>query len=141
MPVDVFKGMNERQREAVAHINGPLSVIAGAGSGKTRVITHRIANIIQHDVRPDHILAITFTNKAAGEMQERVERLLGMRTPWITTFHGAGLRILKLSKTVWAGHPFILDDEDQKRCLSASLKNSILTVKMLIRVICAGKSA
>ncbi|MBA3686734.1 MAG: UvrD-helicase domain-containing protein, partial [Planctomycetes bacterium] len=82
MPVDVFKDMNPEQREAIAHLEGPLLVVAGAGSGKTRVITHRIANIIQHGTRPDRILAITFTNKAAGEMKERIERLLGLKTPW-----------------------------------------------------------
>src|SRR5687768_16497596 len=96
MQVDVFKDMSPEQREAIACLQGPLLVVAGAGSGKTRVITHRIANIIQHGTRPDHLLAITFTNKAAGEMKERVERLIGYKTPWITTFHSAGLRMLKM---------------------------------------------
>ncbi|MFW5698534.1 MAG: ATP-dependent helicase, partial [Planctomycetota bacterium] len=117
MAVDVFYGMNDRQREAIAHGDGPLLVVAGAGSGKTRVITHRIAHLIQGGVRPDHILAITFTNKAAGEMQERVEDLLGLRTPWITTFHSAGLRILKLEQArLGLAHPFtIIDADDQKK--------------------------
>ena len=97
--VDVFAGLNDEQRAAVAHVKGPLLVIAGAGSGKTRVITHRIANLIQSaGCRPDRILAITFTNKAAGEMKERVERLLGLGTPWICTFHSAGLRMLKIER-------------------------------------------
>lgn len=119
MPVDVFKDMNAPQREAIAHSDGPLLVIAGAGSGKTRVITHRIANLIQQGTRPDRILAITFTNKAAGEMQERVEKLLGLRTPWITTFHSAGLRLLKLEHDkLGLEHPFtILDEDDQKRLM------------------------
>ena len=115
--VDVFKGMNAPQREAIAHIDGPLSVIAGAGSGKTRVITHRIAHIIQSDkARPDGILAITFTNKAAGEMRERVLNLIGIETPWITTFHSAGLRIMKQELAGFGfAQPFsILDPEDQK---------------------------
>src|SRR5271154_950804 len=132
MAVDVFKGMNEFQREAIAHLDGPLLVIAGAGSGKTRVITHRIANIIQHGVRPDRILAITFTNKAAGEMQERVERLLGLKTPWITTFHSAGLRMLKLeqAKTGFA-HPFtVMDEDDQKRLFKRIFKDLRLDPKM-----------
>ncbi len=115
MPVDVFADMNERQREAIAHIDGPLLVVAGAGSGKTRVITHRIAHLIQRGVRPDHILAITFTNKAAGEMQERVEGLLHLRTPWIATFHSAAMRILKLEQRhLGLAHPFtIIDADDQ----------------------------
>jgi DNA helicase-2/ATP-dependent DNA helicase PcrA len=133
MPVDVFKDMNESQREAIAHLEGPLLVVAGAGSGKTRVITHRIANIIQHGVRPDRILAITFTNKAAGEMQERVERLLGLKTPWITTFHSAGLRILKLemARTGFA-HPFsVMDEDDQKRLYKRIFKELDLDPKMI----------
>ncbi len=117
--VDVFQGMNEHQREAIASLNGPLLVVAGAGSGKTRVITHRIANIIQQGVRPDRILAITFTNKAAGEMKERVEKLIHVKTPWITTFHSAGLRILKLEQAhTGFQHPFTVMDEDDKKRLS-----------------------
>ena len=115
---DPFKGMNEPQREAIASLDGPLLVVAGAGSGKTRVITHRIGNIIQaKQVRPDRILAITFTNKAAREMQERVLRLIGLQTPWITTFHSAGLRLLKHeSARLGMQHPFtILDEDDQKK--------------------------
>jgi DNA helicase-2/ATP-dependent DNA helicase PcrA len=118
MPFDPFKGMNESQREAIASLDGPLLVVAGAGSGKTRVITHRIGNIIQSKgVKPDHVLAITFTNKAAREMQERVMRLISLQTPWITTFHSAGLRILKMeSSHLGMEHPFtILDEDDQKK--------------------------
>jgi DNA helicase-2/ATP-dependent DNA helicase PcrA len=117
MAIDVFANMNEAQREAVGHTKGPLLVVAGAGSGKTRVITHRIANLIQLGTRPDRILAITFTNKAAGEMQERVQKLLGLKTPWITTFHSAGLRLLKLEHhRLGFAHPFtVMDDEEQKK--------------------------
>ncbi|MBA3937351.1 MAG: UvrD-helicase domain-containing protein, partial [Planctomycetes bacterium] len=133
MAVDVFKGMNDFQREAIAHLEGPLLVVAGAGSGKTRVITHRIANIIQHGVRPDRVLAITFTNKAAGEMQERVERLMGLKTPWITTFHSAGLRLLKLeSARVGFAHPFsVMDEDDQKRLYKRIFKELKLDPKMV----------
>ena len=132
MAVYVFKGMNEFQRQAIAHLDGPLLVVAGAGSGKTRVITHRIANIIQHGVRADRILAITFTNKAAGEMQERVERLLGLKTPWITTFHSAGLRILKLEQAkVGFAHPFsVMDEDDQKRLYKRIYKDLRLDPKV-----------
>ncbi len=118
MAFDPFKGMNEHQKEAIACLDGPLLVIAGAGSGKTRVITHRIGNIIQtKGVRPDRILAITFTNKSAREMQERVLRLIGLQTPWITTFHSAGLRLLKMeSARLGMANPFtIIDEDDQKK--------------------------
>ncbi|MFW5830356.1 MAG: ATP-dependent helicase, partial [Planctomycetota bacterium] len=128
MPIDVLGGMNPNQARAVAHIDGSLLVVAGAGSGKTRVITHRIANLIQHDVRPDRLLAITFTNKAAGEMQERVLKLLGLHTPGICTFHSAGLRILKVEHEA-AGLPeqfTIVDQDDQRTLLRALIKEGKL---------------
>ena len=87
--------LNSQQLDAVNYDGGPLLVVAGAGSGKTRVITSRIANLIQQGMDPDHILAITFTNKAAGEMKERVRNMLssgGGPSPWISTFHSFCLR-------------------------------------------------
>ena len=134
MGIDVYKGMNPEQRVAVGHLKGPLQVIAGAGSGKTRVITHRIANIIQATgTRPDKILAITFTNKSAREMQERVLRLIGLQTPWITTFHSAGLRILKIeAERLGMEHPFtILDEDDQRRLFKDVMKEIKLDAKVL----------
>ena len=127
MAFDPFKGMNEHQREAIATLDGPLLVVAGAGSGKTRVITHRIGNIIQSKgVRPDRILAITFTNKSAREMQELVLRLIGLQTPWITTFHSAGLRMLKMeSARLGMEHPFTILDEDDQRKLYKSVYQEI----------------
>ncbi|MBA3709715.1 MAG: UvrD-helicase domain-containing protein [Planctomycetes bacterium] len=131
--IDVYKGMNEPQREAIAHVDGPLLVVAGAGSGKTRVITHRIANLIQLGNRPDRILAITFTNKAAGEMQDRVHRLLGLKTPWITTFHSAGLRLLKIeSHRLGFQHPFtVMDEEEQRKKFKRIYKELKLDTKVI----------
>jgi DNA helicase-2/ATP-dependent DNA helicase PcrA len=95
---DLLEGLNPAQREAVTHEQGPLLVIAGAGSGKTRVLTHRIAHLIEErGISPFEILAITFTNKAAGEMKERVGRLIGpvAEKMWVSTFHSACVRILR----------------------------------------------
>jgi DNA helicase-2/ATP-dependent DNA helicase PcrA len=98
MVVDVLEGLNPVQREAVLHHEGPLLVVAGAGSGKTRVLTHRIAHLIKnHDISPFELLAITFTNKAADEMRYRVGGLVGpvAEKMWISTFHSACVRILR----------------------------------------------
>ena len=92
---EILAGLTENQREAVLHIDGPLLVLAGPGSGKTRVITCRIAHLIHQGVRPYQILAITFTNKAAGEMKQRVEAMLPGSGVWISTFHSLGVRLLR----------------------------------------------
>src|SRR3954466_7149200 len=95
---DLLAGLNPPQREAVEHGDGPLLILAGAGSGKTRVLTHRVAHLVHtRRAQPGEILAITFTNKAAQEMRERVELLLGRRTRamWVMTFHSACARMLR----------------------------------------------
>ena len=93
----LLAGLNPAQYDAVLHDGGPLLVVAGAGSGKTRVLTHRIAHLIEGGLSPFEILAITFTNKAAGEMKHRVGGLVGpvAEKMWVSTFHAACVRILR----------------------------------------------
>jgi DNA helicase-2/ATP-dependent DNA helicase PcrA len=119
--------LNEAQRAAAAHVDGPLLVVAGAGSGKTRVLTHRVANLIRgHGVKPNEILAITFTNKAAGEMRERLETMLGRtaRAIWILTFHAACGRILRreAERLGYRSNFSIYDQADQVRVVRAALE-------------------
>ena len=91
--VNIIDGLNKEQREAVEHIEGPCLVLAGAGSGKTKVLTTRIANMINNGIYSGNILAITFTNKAAKEMKDRVVSLIGSTANniQISTFHSLGL--------------------------------------------------
>jgi DNA helicase-2/ATP-dependent DNA helicase PcrA len=123
----LLAGLNEPQRQAVEHGEGPLLVLAGAGSGKTRVLTHRIAHLLATGAaRPGEILAITFTNKAASEMRERVEALVGRsaRAMWVTTFHSACARMLRADaeKLGYSRSFTIYDESDSlrmlKRCMA-----------------------
>ncbi|MBS1791943.1 MAG: UvrD-helicase domain-containing protein [Acidobacteria bacterium] len=131
MQADFLSGLNAQQREAVTTIEGPVLILAGAGSGKTRVITFRIACMIESGVRPDSILAVTFTNKAAGEMKERVEKLLAGKprqsSPLLSTFHSLCVRILrrdieKLGKGYTRSFT-IYDADDQQKLLRACIKD------------------
>jgi DNA helicase II / ATP-dependent DNA helicase PcrA len=123
---ELLEGLNEPQREAVLHGEGPLLILAGAGSGKTRVLTHRIAHLVGSGAaRPGEILAITFTNKAAGEMRERVEALVGgrARAMWVMTFHSACARMLR-SDAQRLGYTrgfTIYDEQDSLRLVKACI--------------------
>ncbi|MFD7919097.1 ATP-dependent DNA helicase [Streptomyces sp. NPDC059740] len=122
-PAKLLEGLNEQQRAAVAHHGSPLLIVAGAGSGKTRVLTHRIAYLLgERRVHPGEILAITFTNKAAAEMKERVADLVGARANamWVSTFHSACVRILRReSKRLGFTSSFsIYDAADSKRLMA-----------------------
>ncbi|MBZ9597608.1 MULTISPECIES: DNA helicase PcrA [Streptomyces] len=122
-PATLLDGLNEQQAAAVVHAGSPLLIVAGAGSGKTRVLTHRIGHLLAaRNVHPGQILAITFTNKAAGEMKERVEGLVGPRANamWVSTFHSACVRILRReSKRLGFTSSFsIYDAADSKRLMA-----------------------
>jgi superfamily I DNA/RNA helicase len=131
-PVDL-EGLNPDQLDAVVHRGGPLLVVAGAGSGKTRVLTHRIAHLIDEGIHPMQILAITFTNKAAEEMRERVAQLIGpvARKMWVSTFHAACVRILRANGDR-LGYPrsfSIYDQSDAQRLTGYVIRDLALDAK------------
>ena len=131
---ELLEGLNEPQRAAVVHEGAPLLVVAGAGSGKTRVLTRRIAWLIsERKAHPGSILAITFTNKAAAEMKERVEDLVGKRARimWVSTFHSACVRILRkeIDKFGYKSNFSIYDAADQKRLMTLVCKDLDLDPK------------
>ncbi|MEC1179768.1 UvrD-helicase domain-containing protein [Metasolibacillus meyeri] len=125
---NLLAGMNSQQQEAVKATEGPLLIMAGAGSGKTRVLTHRIAYlVVEKEVYPSKILAITFTNKAAREMRERIDNLLGNGTGermWVSTFHSMCVRILRrdIDKLGFSKSFSILDSSDQLTVVKNVLK-------------------
>ena len=122
--IDYISGLNEPQRIAVMHGDGPLMIIAGAGSGKTRVLTYRIAYLIENGVDPFRILSLTFTNKAAGEMRQRIERVIGTeaRNIWMGTFHSVFAKILRIeAKAIGYTSNFSIYDTDDSKSLLRSI--------------------
>ena len=127
--IEYLEGLNEQQRKAVLHIDGPLMIVAGAGSGKTKVLTTRIAHLMANGVDAFHILALTFTNKAAKEMKERVEKILGnseARNLYIGTFHSVFARILR-SEANKIGYPnnFTIYDTDDAKSVVKTVINEL----------------
>lgn len=126
--MDYLKGLNESQYEAVTSLQGPLMVLAGAGSGKTRVLTMRIAHLIHNGIDPFNILALTFTNKAAREMKERIAKVVGdsnARSLWMGTFHSVFARILRI-EAHYLGYPSnftIYDQQDALNVIKKVLKD------------------
>ena len=124
---DYLKNLNESQKEAVLHKNGAMIIIAGAGSGKTRVLTYRIAHLMNQGVDAFNILALTFTNKAAREMKNRIAKMVGeseAKNLWMGTFHSVFARILR-SEADKLGHPqnfTIYDTQDSVRLLCSIIK-------------------
>ncbi|MEG2232149.1 MAG: UvrD-helicase domain-containing protein, partial [Lachnospiraceae bacterium] len=128
--------LNERQREAVEQTEGPVLILAGAGSGKTKALTTRIAYMIEHcGVDPWNICAITFTNKAAGEMRERVNRNVGMGSEsiWVSTFHSTCVRILRryVDRLGFDNNFTIYDSDDQKTVIREICKRLQIDTKQL----------
>src|SRR5690606_29476770 len=135
MQYEYLNELNDKQRAAVEHIDGPLMIVAGAGSGKTKVLTTRIAHLMRKGVDPFNILALTFTNKAAAEMKERIEKILGnaeARNLYIGTFHSVFARILR-AEAPRLGYPSnftIYDTEDAKNLIKAIVKSFDLDDKL-----------
>lgn len=132
--MSIYDSMNDRQQEAVFHTEGPLLILAGAGSGKTRVLTHRVAYLIEEKgVNPWNILAITFTNKAAGEMRERVDQLVafGAESVWVATFHSTCVRILRryIDRLGFDNSFTIYDSDDQKTLMKDICKRLQIDTK------------
>src|SRR6478672_4759988 len=127
--IDYLQGLNAQQREAVLHKDGPLMIVAGAGSGKTKVLTTRIAHLLTTGIDAFNILALTFTNKAAKEMKERVEKILGnneARNLYIGTFHSVFARILR-AEAHRIGYPnqFTIYDTDDAKSVVKTVINEM----------------
>ncbi len=130
--MDILKGLNEMQKEAVEYTEGPLLLLAGAGSGKTTVLTRRVANIIEKGTNPYNIVAITFTNKAAKEMKERVCKIAEQGDKvWVSTFHSMGVRILRqhIDKIGYDKSFSIFDSTDSEKVIKNCLTDLNLSDK------------
>ena len=148
--MSIYDKLNEPQREAVYHTDGPLLILAGAGAGKTRVLTHRIAYLIgERGVNPWNILAITFTNKAAEEMRQRVDNLVGFgaESVWVSTFHSACVRILRrfIDRLGYENHFTIYDTDDQKTlikevCRKVDVDTKVFKERSLLSAISSAKN-
>ena len=126
----ILDGLNDKQAEAVQYGTGPLLILAGAGSGKTRVLTHRVAYLISEcNVSPYNILAVTFTNKAAGELKERIADIVGpgSEAVWASTFHSTCVKILRrfIEKLDFDRNFVIYDRDDQKSLMKDIIKSRI----------------
>ena len=132
--MSLLDDLNPMQKKAVEQIDGPCLVIAGAGSGKTKVLTYKVAYLIENGVKPWNILAITFTNKAANEMKERVEKLVGVATNeiWLGTFHSVCVRILRkfIDRLGYDNSFIIFDTSDQKTLVKNCLKELNIDSKL-----------
>jgi len=133
--MSIYDSLNEQQKQAVFHTNGPVLILAGAGSGKTRVLTHRAAYLIEEEgVNPYHIMMITFTNKAAEEMRERIDDLVGYGSEsiWVSTFHSACVRILRryIDRIGFDTNFTIYDADDQKALMKDICKSLNIDTKM-----------
>lgn len=147
--MSIYDTLNPKQQEAVYHTEGPLLILAGAGSGKTRVLTHRIAYLIdEKGINPWNILAITFTNKAAGEMRERVDRLVGFGSEsiWVSTFHSMCVRILRryIDRLGYDTNFTIYDADDQKTlmkdvCKQLQIDTKVTKERVFLSAISAAK--
>jgi DNA helicase-2/ATP-dependent DNA helicase PcrA len=127
-PNELLKDVNPAQREAICHVEGPLLVLAGAGSGKTRVVTRRVAYLLSQGVDPDSVLAITFTNKAAAEMRRRIEQLTAMHGLWVSTFHAMAARLLRrFIHQIGRSPDFTICDTDDRNKL---IKEAIVALQM-----------
>ena len=138
---DILQSLNPVQKEAASCTEGPLLILAGAGSGKTRVLTHRIAYLIEEKgVNPWNIMAITFTNKAAQEMRDRVDRLVefGAESIWVATFHSSCVRILRryIDRLGYDNHFTIYDTDDQKSVIRKAVKELDLDPKQYREGLC-----